>query len=82
MRYHPDYGLPDSLRVACVESVKLIGVKETANKFNVSTSSVYRWRNEIEKEIKWLTTDGPTMKRGLSIFGLEIVPLSILPTKR
>lgn len=46
--YHPDYGLPSSIRIEAVLLSNLIGVKHAAKELNVSKSSIYKWRKSME----------------------------------
>lgn len=46
--YHPDYGLPSSIRLEAVLLSNLIGVKKAAEELNVSKSSIYKWRKSME----------------------------------
>jgi len=43
--FHPDYGLPDVVRLRAVHIAETKGVKPAATMCNVAVSSVYRWVN-------------------------------------
>jgi hypothetical protein len=45
--YHPDYGLPDDLRLAAVRSAEQVGVPRAAEMHRVSVVSIYRWRKVL-----------------------------------
>lgn len=44
---HPDYGLPDEVRLQCLYLSLQIGVKAAAQRMKVSPSSIYNWRKQI-----------------------------------
>lgn len=44
---HPDYGLPDELKLQSILLSLQIGVKQAAKRMNVSISSIYKWRKQI-----------------------------------
>jgi len=44
--YHPAYGLDDSTRERAVRLAESIGVGAAAAEFNVSKSTIYRWRSD------------------------------------
>ena len=43
--FHPDYGLPDVVRLRAVHIAETKGVKAAASECKVALSTVYRWRN-------------------------------------
>ena len=45
--YHPQYGLPDSVRSEVVTLAKESSVKLAAAFYGVSLASVYRWRKDL-----------------------------------
>lgn len=45
--YHPQYGLPDSLRSEVLTLARETSVKLAAAFYNVSLASVYRWRKDL-----------------------------------
>ena len=49
MNYHPDYGLPDYLRIQAVSDAKKLNVKQSAEINRVSVPSIYRWRKALEQ---------------------------------
>jgi hypothetical protein len=45
--YHPEYGLPDSLRSEVLTLARESGIKMAAAFYGVAVSSVYRWRKDL-----------------------------------
>jgi hypothetical protein len=45
--FHPDYGLPDELRLAAIKDAEIIGVKQSAVLHRVSEPSIYKWRKVL-----------------------------------
>lgn len=45
--YHPDYGLPDSLRSEVLTLARESSVRLAAAFYGVSESTVYRWRKDL-----------------------------------
>lgn len=53
--YHPDYGLPDCLRIEAVLLSIKYGIKRASKELNVSQSTIYQWRKDCgltNKEIE------------------------------
>jgi transposase-like protein len=48
LQYHPDYGLPDEMRLKAVRDAQLTEVKVSAQINRVSASSIYKWRKRAE----------------------------------
>jgi hypothetical protein len=48
--FHPDYGIPHSVRALVVADLDTSTVKEVAITRRFSTSSVYRWRKALKGE--------------------------------
>jgi len=48
--YHPDYGLPDEVRLRAVFDAKAMKVKTAAEINRVSVASIYKWRTAIIKK--------------------------------
>ena len=46
--YHPDYGLPDDVRMTILKDAAVIGVKRAARAHGVSTTVIYNWRKQLE----------------------------------
>lgn len=46
--YHPDYGLPDPYRVRALDLARMTSVAYASKRLNVSVSSIYRWRKDME----------------------------------
>jgi transposase len=42
--YHPEYGLPDALRLEAVRTADLVSVRVAASIYRVSVRSIYNWR--------------------------------------
>jgi transposase len=42
--FHPDYGLPDDLRLEALRTADLVSVRMAASMYRVSTTSIYNWR--------------------------------------
>ena len=42
--YHPQYGLPDALRLEAVRTADLLSVRMAASIYRVSVQSIYNWR--------------------------------------
>jgi transposase len=42
--YHPEYGLPDALRLEALRTADLVSVRMAASMYRVSTTSIYNWR--------------------------------------
>lgn len=49
---HPDYGVPDELRLAAVRDAEIFGVKSAAELHRVSVASIYRWRKIFASQIE------------------------------
>jgi len=47
--YHPDYGLPDELRLRAVFDAKAMKVKTAAETNNVSVASIYKWQKRLKE---------------------------------
>jgi transposase-like protein len=45
--YHPEYGLPDEIRLRAVFDAKAVNVKAAAETNNVSVASIYKWRKRL-----------------------------------
>lgn len=45
--YHPDYGLPNDIRGRAVLMSIQYGVKRAATEYNVSLSTIYKWRADM-----------------------------------
>jgi hypothetical protein len=45
--YHPEYGLPDSLRSEVLTLARESGIKLAAACYKVSLSTIYRWRKDL-----------------------------------
>jgi transposase-like protein len=48
--YHPDYGLPDEVRLRAVFDAKAMKVKTAAKTNKVSVASIYKWRKKLEQD--------------------------------
>jgi hypothetical protein len=48
--FHPDYGIPHSVRVLVVADLDTSTVKEVAVAHRFSTASLYRWRKALKGE--------------------------------
>ena len=51
--YHPDYGLPDELRLRAVFDAKAMKVKTAAETNNVSVASIYKWQKRLKAQEDW-----------------------------
>ncbi|CAB4156415.1 hypothetical protein UFOVP1064_12 [uncultured Caudovirales phage] len=49
--FHPDYGLPDVVRLRAVHIAETKGVKAAASECKVALSTVYRWRNAYASSV-------------------------------
>ena len=47
MGYHPNYGLENEIRMNAVRASKILGVRQAAAVFRVSTSAIYKWRKRL-----------------------------------
>jgi transposase-like protein len=47
--YHPEYGLPDELRMKAVREAEQGQVKHSATKNRVSIGSIYKWRKRMQE---------------------------------
>lgn len=52
--YHPDYGLVDSFRWKVIHASRRLGVRRAAIEFNLSESTVYRWKRDMESTIRMI----------------------------
>jgi transposase-like protein len=50
--YHPEYGLPDEIRLRAVFDAKAVNVKAAAETNNVSVASIYKWRKKLKETNK------------------------------
>ena len=50
--YHPDYGLPNNVRLHAVYESYALCPKRAAVNNNVGLSTIYRWRKDCGIEIK------------------------------
>lgn len=50
LNYHPDYGLPNSIRIAAIKKAKEIGVVNAAKLMRLSPSSIYNWLKKAEEQ--------------------------------
>jgi hypothetical protein len=48
LKYHPEYGLTDEIRLRAIEDARCMEVKLAAKKNRVSVASVYKWRKRAE----------------------------------
>jgi hypothetical protein len=48
--YHPDYGLPDDVRLRAVFDSKAMKVKAAAKTNRVSVASIYNSRKKLEQD--------------------------------
>lgn len=46
--YHPEYGLPDEIRIKAINDARIWGVKIAAEKNKVSVPALYKWRKRAE----------------------------------
>ena len=44
LNFHPDYDLTDELRLKILKDAEDMGVREAAEKNNISERAIYRWR--------------------------------------
>ena len=44
---HPDYGLPDKMRMEILDFAARHSVREAAEVYHVGPSSIYYWRNQL-----------------------------------
>jgi transposase-like protein len=49
LKYHPEYGLPDEIRIKAVRDAQITHVKISAKINRVSTVSIYKWRKRLEE---------------------------------
>ena len=49
LQYHPDYGLPDEIRLRAIKDARVMEVKLAAKKNRVSSASIYKWRKRLEE---------------------------------
>lgn len=49
LNYHPEYGLPDEIRIKAVRDAQVTDVKMSAKINRVSTVSIYKWRKRLEE---------------------------------
>jgi transposase-like protein len=47
MTYHPAYGLPAEYRLQVLAALPRMSVAEAATRFNLATSTIYRWRRDL-----------------------------------
>ena len=45
---HPDYGLPDEVRLTILRDAEALGVKRAALLHRVSSTIIYRWRKRLK----------------------------------
>lgn len=45
---HPDYGLPDEVRLTILRDAEALGVKRAALLHKVSDTIIYRWRKLLK----------------------------------
>lgn len=48
-RFHPDFGLPDDLRLTILRDAETIGVRQAAKLHRVSESAIYLWRKALRE---------------------------------
>lgn len=48
MDLHPDYGLPDEVRLTILKDAEAIGVRRAAQAHRVSETVIYNWRKRLE----------------------------------
>lgn len=48
MDLHPDYGLPDEVRLTILKDAEAIGVRRAAQTHRVSETVIYNWRKRLE----------------------------------
>lgn len=45
--YHPDYGLPNTLRMSILKAAEICGVRHAAELHNVAPQTIYKWRRDL-----------------------------------
>lgn len=45
--YHPSYGLPDLYRLRALAHADTVGMRQAANDFRISTSTLYCWKRDF-----------------------------------
>jgi transposase-like protein len=48
--YHPDYGLPDEVRIRALRDAEDMHISLAAQKNRVAMSTLYRWRKDMKRE--------------------------------
>lgn len=46
--FHPDYGLPNEVRLTILKDAEALGVKRAARAHGVSEQVIYNWRKKLE----------------------------------
>lgn len=48
--YHPDYGLPNEIRICALRDAKEMHISLAAQKNRVAVSTIYKWRKDMENK--------------------------------
>jgi transposase-like protein len=48
--YHPDYGLPDEVRIRALRDAEEMHINLAAQKNRVAMSTLYKWRKDMKRE--------------------------------